>query len=113
VDRIVEVDFGGNLAAAMGALKRNGAVAIYASDGNANPEIDVRALMGLNATLQFVVLNSIPLEARRQAQRDVTRWAAGEGRLFPVAARFPLDGIVAAHELVESLDKLGTVVVEP
>ena len=43
----------------------------------------------------------------------MTRWAAGGGRLFPVAARFPLDGIVAAHELVESLDKLGTVVVEP
>ena len=113
VDRIVEVDFGGNLAIAMGVLKCNGAAAIYASDGNANPEIDVRALMGLNATLRFVVLNSIPLEARRQAQRDVTRWAAGGERLFPVAARFPLDGIAAAHESVESLDKLGTVVVEP
>ena len=108
VDRIVEVDFGGNLAISMGLLKRNGTVAIYASDGNARPEIDVRALMGLNATLHFVVLNSIPLEARRQAQRDVTRWAAGGAGLFPVAARFPLDGIVAAHELVESLDKLGT-----
>jgi len=113
VDRIVEVDFGGNLAIMMGVLKRNGAVAIYASDGNAKPEIDVRAFMGLNATLNFVVLNSIPLEARRQAQRDVTRWAAAGEGLFPVAARFPLDEIVAAHELVESLDKLGTVVVEP
>lgn len=39
--------------------------------------------------------------------------AAGTEGPFPVAARFPLDGIVAAHELVESLDKLGTVVVEP
>lgn len=113
VDRIVEVDFGGNLAVAMGVLKRNGVVSVYASDGNTKPEIGVRALMGLNATLHFVVLNSIPPEARRQAQRDVTRWAAGGERLFPVAERFPLDGIVAAHELVESLDKLGTVVVEP
>ncbi|MCY4319838.1 MAG: NADPH:quinone reductase [Alphaproteobacteria bacterium] len=112
VDRIVEVDFGGNLATAMGALKRSGTIAIYASDGNPQPQIDARALMALNATLRFVVLNSIPLEARRQAQRDVTRWALGGG-LFPVAARFPLDEIVAAHELVESLDKLGTVVVEP
>ncbi len=113
VDRIIEVDFGGNLDVVMGVLKRNGAVAVYASDGDTRPEIDVRGLMALNAALRFVVLNSIPVEARRQAQRDVTRWAAGGDGLFPVAARFPLEEIVAAHELVEGLDKIGTVVVEP
>ena len=111
VDRIVEVDFGGNLAACMGCLKRNGAIAIYASDGNGTPEINVRGLMALNATLRFVVLNSIPLSARRRAQREVTEWARDPSRTIPVAATYPLDGIVAAHELVESLDKLGTVVV--
>lgn len=111
VDRIVEVDFGGNLAACTGCLKRNGAIAIYASDGNGTPEINVRGLMALNATLRFVVLNSIPLSARRRAQREVTEWARDPSRTIPVAATYPLDGIVAAHELVESLDKLGTVVV--
>ena len=111
VDRIVEVDFGGNLVACTGCLKRNGAIAIYASDGNVAPEINVRSLMALNATLRFVVLNSIPLLARRRAQREVTEWARDPSRAIPVAATYPLDGIVAAHELVESLDKLGTVVV--
>ncbi len=113
VDRIVEVDFGGNLDASMGALKRNGAIAIYASDGETRPRIDARALMALNATLRFVVLNSIPLAARQQAQRDVTRFAGGGERMLQVAERFGLDDIVAAHELVESLDKFGTVIVEP
>ncbi|MCA8930144.1 MAG: NADPH:quinone reductase [Alphaproteobacteria bacterium] len=113
VDRVVDVDFGGNLPATLACLKLNGVVTAYASDGNLNPEIPFGLLMGRNATLRPFVLNVLPLAARQAAQRDITRWLAEGERIHRVADAFPLDRIVAAHEAVEAGTKLGTVIVEP
>jgi NADPH:quinone reductase len=113
VDRIVDVDFGGNLAATVACLKLNGVVTAYASDGDLNPAIPFGALMGRNATLRPFVLNVLPLSARQAAQRDITRWLKEANPIHRVAESYPLNQIVAAHEAVEALNKLGTVIVEP
>jgi NADPH2:quinone reductase len=50
--------------------------------------------------------------AKKRALADIARWLA-EGRpKFAIAARFPLSEIVAAHELVESGDKIGHVILD-
>jgi NADPH:quinone reductase len=113
VDRIVDVDFGGNLAATLACLKLNGVVTAYASDGDLNPAVPFGALMGRNATLRPFVLNVLPLSARQAAQRDITRWLEEANPIHRVAESYPLNQIVAAHEAVEALNKLGTVIVEP
>lgn len=112
VDRIVDVDFGGNLAATVACLKLNGVVTAYASDGDRNPAVPFGELMGRNATLRPFVLNVLPLPARQAAQRDITRWLADGERIHRIADAFPLDQIVAAHEAVEVETKMGTVIVE-
>jgi hypothetical protein len=68
--------------------------------------------MAKNVNLQFLVLNSLPHAVRKRAQREVTAFAATEGAIHNIAGRFTLEDSVAAHELVESGTKLGTVVVE-
>ena len=69
-------------------------------------------LMRRNLALHAVMLPTTPIEARHRAQSDITRWLAAGRRLLSVAARFPLEETVRAHEAVERGGKRGTVVVE-
>jgi NADPH2:quinone reductase len=114
VDRIVEVDVGGNMALWSAVVALNGSVIGYASRGNAAPAIPVSAvLMRKNVNLRGVVLNSAPAAARRQAMLDITRWLKEGPRLHRIAGRFTLAQTAAAHEAVEAGTKRGTVVVLP
>ncbi len=112
VDRIVEVDFGGNMDACLKAIRLNGTIAVYASRGNLEPTLPVSAFMRKNLTLRLMVLNTCPLDARRQAQRDIVRWLETGRAIHRIAARFPLERTADAHAEVEKGGKLGTVVVE-
>jgi len=112
VDRIVEVDFGGNMETCVKAIRLNGTIAVYASRGNLAPTLPVSAFMRKNVTLRLVVLNSCPLDARQRAQCDIVRWLETGGAIHRIAARFPLERTADAHAEVEKGGKLGTVVVE-
>ncbi len=115
VDRIVEVDVGGNVPIWSEAVALNGSVTGYASRGGRTPQVPFGAMMAKNVTLRGVVLNTAPEDARRQAQADITAWlrAGVPAPLHRIAARFPLAETAAAHEAVERGDKRGTVVVLP
>jgi NADPH2:quinone reductase len=114
VDRIVEVDVGGNVALWSAVVALNGSIIGYASRGGMTPAIPVSGtLMRKNVNLRGVVLNSAPAAARRQAMDDITRWLREAPRLHRIAARFPLAETAAAHEAVEAGTKRGTVVVLP
>jgi NADPH2:quinone reductase len=112
VDHIVDVDFGSNVEVGTKALAVNGSWAVYATAGAASPQISAPALMAKNVNLQFLVLNSLPHAVRKRAQREVTALAASADAIHNIAGRFQLQDSAAAHELVESGTKVGTVVVE-
>jgi len=112
VDHIVDVDFGGNLAASLACLKMNGSLAYYATKGEPNPRLTAGALMRLNLMVAGVYLPVSPHPARKRAQNDIGRWIATGRRSLSVAGRFPLEECAAAHEAVEAGDKVGTVVLE-
>ena len=112
VDRIVEVDFGGNLAASLKLLRPNGVIAAYASRGETNPVLPFYELMRKNVTVHGVLLPGTPLASRREAQREINRWLAEGRAIHTIAARFPLRDTALAHLAVERGDKLGTVVVQ-
>jgi NADPH:quinone reductase len=112
-DHIAEVDFGGNLAATLRCLRVNGSVMIYASNGDREPKLPVRELMGKNLAVYAMSLAGVPHPDRRRAQSDIGAWTATPGRILSVAARFPLYETAAAHKTVEAGGKVGTVIVEP
>jgi NADPH2:quinone reductase len=112
VDRIVEVDFGGNLAASPKLLRPNGVIAAYASRGETNPVLPFYEFMRKNVTIHGVLLPGTPLASRREAQREINRWLAAGHAIHTIAARFPLRDTALAHLAVERGDKLGTVVVQ-
>lgn len=111
VDRIAEVDFAANLETSLKVLRLNGAIAAYASTSNRTPAVPFYDLMRRNVTVQAFVLSTLPLEARRQAQQDITRWLESGPRLHAIAARFPLELTAGAHAAVEVGTKIGTVIV--
>ena len=111
VDHVVDVDFGGNLAATLRCVRPNGSIAIYASNGDRTPKLPVSELMQRNVALYPMSLPGTPHAARKRAQNDITQWIAAP-RVLSVAARFPLAQAAAAHEAVERGDKVGTVVIE-
>jgi len=112
VDHVVDVDFGGNLAATLASVRANGSIAVYASNGDRMPAVPIRELMQKNVALHAMSLPGSPRETRQRAQSDIARFVATPGRLLSVAARFPLYETAAAHLAVERGGKVGTVVVE-
>ena len=112
VERIVEVDFGGNLAASKRALRLNGAIGCYASTGDREPAVEYQALSRKNATVHFVLVYSEPEAAKQQAVDDIATATASGALTHPIAAVMPLDDIASAHELQESNAAIGNIVID-
>ncbi|MBI2962429.1 MAG: NADPH:quinone reductase [Deltaproteobacteria bacterium] len=112
VDRVVEVDLGANLPILPRVLKPNGTVAAYASMGVREPVLPVYPLMMRNTRIDLVLVYTMPEEAKRRAIIDIGAWLATGSAQFAIAARFPLERLAEAHDLVERGDKLGHVVVD-
>ncbi|MEZ5764925.1 MAG: NADPH:quinone reductase [Xanthobacteraceae bacterium] len=112
VDRIVEVDFGGNIETTEKILAKFSTVAIYASRGNPNPKINVRFYTSNNITIYGMQLPLTPMPLQRKAQAGMAEWLAAGRRIHMVAAQFPLKDTVEAHLAVEAGTKLGTVIVD-
>lgn len=105
VDTIVEVAAVANAALDTAVLARGGTIAIYASDPGEEFALDVRAYMGLNARLQFVLLYTVPPAALETGVQDVVAaidaLPVGEAAGLPLH-RFPLERTADAHDAVES-----------
>jgi NADPH2:quinone reductase len=100
VDRIVEVALGANLQLDLAVAGPETVIVTYAADGP-DPVLPIRACMGANVTLRFILLYGVPGSAMRQAAADITD-ALDEGALTGLPVHhFPLDDIATAHEAVE------------
>jgi NADPH2:quinone reductase len=112
VDRVVDVDFGGNIATTLKLMAMNSTIAVYATNGNRNPAVPMRELMERCIALRTLVLYALPLPLLAAAQADISKWLAAGPRIHNVAAQFPLSATAQAHLAVEKGDKLGTVIVD-
>jgi NADPH2:quinone reductase len=112
VDRIVDVDFGANLAVSLKVLKVNGIIAAYASMGDPEPKLPFYPLMAKNATIRPVLIYTMPDRARDEAVSDIVRLVEAGRLLHQIGARFPLDRIVEAHQAQESGKVTGNIVVD-
>jgi len=108
VDRVVEVDFGGNLETNIKVVKLNGTIASYASMGNPEPKIPFYTMMRRGIAIDLVFVYMMKPEERAKALADI-----GSMRLkHNIARHFKLDDLVAAHELQESNKVVGNIVID-
>jgi len=111
-DRIIEVALGANLGLDLAVAKPGSTIVTYAAEPT-DPVLPVRACMTANVVLRFILLYGVPASAFDRAAADITA-ALADGALteLPVAARFPLSDIAAAHQAAEA-GPLGKVLVIP
>lgn len=112
IDRVVDVDFGGNLPTTLKLMAVNSTIAVYATNGNRTPAVPMRELMEKCIALRPSVLFALPPSLLAAAQNDISKWLAGGERVHNIAARYALSDAAAAHIAVEKGDKLGTVIID-
>ena len=107
VDVIVEVAAGANAELDLAVLRTRGTISIYANDGGAPFNVDVRRNMGLNTRYQFVLVYTVGWERIAAAAADINAaiedgaLRVGEQSGLPLH-RFDLEDTAAAHAAVES-----------
>ena len=111
VDRILEVEFGGNLSVSEQVIKNNGVIAAYGSVGEANPSLPFYNLMfkgvKLNTYLIYIVLEN----DRADINKGITS-ALSDNALTPIIAEsFNLSEIINAHQSLEEGSVIGNVVI--
>jgi NADPH:quinone reductase len=112
VDRVVDVDFGGNIATTLKLMAMNSTIAVYATNGNRHPVVPMRELMEKCIALRTLVLFALPPPLLAAAQADISKWLAAGTRLHNIAGQYALSDTAEAHLAVEKGDKLGTVIVD-
>jgi NADPH:quinone reductase len=100
VARIVDVDVGHNIDVDAQVLAPGGAIVSYATPRE--PVALPRALMVLNASVECVLVYTIPDEAKRAAAAAITAALEDETLTTLPLHRFPLAEIAAAHDAVAS-----------
>lgn len=110
VDRVIEVDFGANLALDIAVLKPNGTIASYSSSSAPEPTLPYYAFASKGANIRLVQGFRIPSNHRFEGERLICMLAdAGELRVA-IGQTYPLSEIAEAHERVES-GGIGNVVI--
>ena len=112
VDRIVEVDFAANQAASLAVLKPGGVISSYASVSDMEPRLSFYPFMFRNVTLRMLIVYQLTQDEVARGAAAIGKWIENGALSHAVVPGGGLDDIAAAHDLVASGGKLGTVVLE-
>jgi NADPH2:quinone reductase len=110
-DRVIEVEFGGNLPTTLACLKTNGVIATYASSAVMEPRLPFYPMMFQGITVRMVLVYILPEAARRQSIQDINQALVQSALVHAISETYPLDQVVAAHQAVENATAIGNVVV--
>ena len=111
VDRIIEGDIAANSALDLQVLRQGGDIVVYGS-GAGEFKLPFFPLILQHVRLRFFIVYELDAAARAQAQAHLDAWLRRGALAHNVARRVPLADIVQAHELVESGQAAGNVVVD-
>lgn len=109
VDRIVEVEFGKNIATDTEVIAENGTICAYGSALEMEPVFPFYPLLFKAVTIEIALIYLLSESERTATIKRLTR-ALSEGALnCPVERVFPLADCAAAHEAVEAGNRAGAI----
>ncbi len=110
VDRVIDMDITANAKLIPSVLRPRGTVVIYGIGG---PEAAIPAQYCLTSQIQlkFFLVYDLDDAARDVALADLTAMLERGALKHTVAATYPLDQVVAAHQAVENGKAMGNVVI--
>jgi NADPH2:quinone reductase len=110
-DRIVELNLSANAPMYGRILAPGGTVIVYGTD-EPTAIIPAQAFIVRGAALKWFIVYELSDAARDAGVADLNRMLTDGALTTTIAARFPLDDIVAAHEMVEAAQHMGNVVLD-
>ena len=110
VDRIVDVEFGGNLPTSVEVLRIGGTIATYASTNVPEPTLPFFQMMYKDITIRCVIVYAMPESAKDHAIADIDAALSANALQHRIAHTLPLDRIVESNELVEQGSIRGAVI---
>lgn len=111
VDRVAEVEFGGNMPINAQILAQDGVISSYASAHVPKAEIVVSPRRARNMSIHFVFVYMLNPDAIRETCALVNRAAADGALIHRVAATYSLANIAQAHARAETESGTGHMVV--
>ena len=110
VDRIVDVEFGGNLPTSIEVLRIGGTIATYASTKVPEPTLPFFQMMYKDITVRMVIVYAMPEAAKEHAIDDIHAALTANALQHRVAHTYTLDEIARSNEAVEQGGIRGAVV---
>ncbi len=110
VDRVVDVEFGGNLPVTTEVLRVGGTIATYASTAVPEPTLPFFRMMYKDATIRMVIVYAMPEDAKRHAIADIETALSADKLQHRIAHAMPLERIAESNELVEQGSIRGAVI---
>ena len=110
LDRIIDVEFGANLATSLDVIRVGGTIATYASSVVPEPQLPFFRMMYKDLTVRFVIVYDMPEAAKQTAIDDIARALDEQALVHRIAHKVPLDEIAVGNELVEKGTLRGCVV---
>lgn len=112
VARILEVEFGANVAMNAEVIAPNGTIAAYGSQIDMAPTLPFGPLLFKAATIDIILIYLLPLPERTACIELLHRALADGALSCPVAQIFALGDTAAAHEAVLAGARTGAVLVD-
>lgn len=111
-DRIVDVALAANIDINAKVVARNGVIAAYESGNVSQVTIPFYDLLYKNVALRTVLVYAMSEKAHAAAARDINRAIMDGALQAKVAAHYPLTETAQAHDVLDSGQLIGKVVVD-
>ena len=112
VDRMVDVAFGVNVAAAPQLIRANGYLASYSSDRLPKPEVPFLEFMYKNITIQPFSIYGMSENAKINAFQQIGELLATRRLSHLIGRTYAFTDMISAHQAIEKDDLFGVCVVE-
>ena len=112
VDRILEVEFGGNLPINEKIIKPNGIISAYGSMAEMEPKLPFYNLMFKGVKIDTYLIYSINQRFRKEIIEGLSKKLNANSLKHMVSQTFSIDDIVEAHEIMESGSIIGNIVIK-
>ena len=112
VDRIIELEFGGNLQSDATLLRAGGVIAAYSSSQIPEPVFPYYQIASKGGVIRIIQSFGFSDEIRREVIASVNKLAAKQKLNVSIGKAYPLEEIANAHVDVENEKIIGNVVLE-
>lgn len=112
IDRVVDLEFGTNLAVSLVVLRTGGTIAAYGSAKKPEPVLPFYRMMYKDLTLRTIIVYSMPDGAKDHAVADINSALSHGWLKHRIAHALPLADIAAGNEIVEAGTARGAVILD-